>query len=82
MATALQSCIGMSQEIVAVVDDGIIVAHAIVLIGRLQVEAGQTLQVGRGLFSGLHKVGTCLAKQHDTIGNSLNLVDDAQSAVD
>ena len=81
-SASLQSGVDMCQIVVAVVDDAIIVAHSIVLVGLREVEGGQSLQVGRGGIGDLSEVAAHFAEQDHTVGDELHLVDDAQHAVD
>ena len=81
-ATTLHGRIDMSQEVVAVIDDGIVVTHLIVLVGLREVECGQALQVGRSGLSDLHQIATHFTKKHCTVGYDLHAVNDTQHTID
>ena len=72
----------MVQEIVAVVDDCIVIADTVVGIGGRNDAGSNGLEIGRGLGRGFHEVGTQLAQQHSAVCNLLHLVQDAHDAVD
>ena len=71
----------MCQEVVTVIDDGIVVAHLVVLIILGEIESRQTLQVGRGGHGGGHQVAACLTEEDGAVGDGLQLVEDANDTV-
>ena len=74
--------VDLGQEVVAVVDDGVVVADLVVAVAVGNVEGGDGLQVGAGLAGGADEVGAHFAKQGGAVGQRLQLVDDAHDAVD
>ena len=67
--------VGMCQEVVAVVDDGVEVARNVVGIVIVDGEFGNALEVGGGVAAHLHEVGTQFAKQIVAHGYALQLVE-------
>ena len=65
----------MSNEVVAVVDDGIIVERTVVDVVVADVELCQVAQVGRGDIGNVDQVGTHLAQKVGAVGNGLQLVE-------
>ena len=81
MSTTLKSSVNMIQEVVAVVDNGIVVANSIVLVFLREVERSKTLEVRIGSLGSGKKVTAHLTEQYHSVGNNLHLANDTHDTV-
>ena len=72
----------MCNVVVAVVDDGIVVAGRVVGVVVADVEVGQLAQVAGGVVGHLDQVAAHLAEEDGAVGQYLQLVEDAHNGVD
>ena len=82
ITVVLQGRVGMSDEIVTVVDDGIVVAGYVIAIIVLHVKQCHVSQVTVGYASHINQVAAHLTQQDSAVGNHLQFVQDAGDRID
>ena len=74
--------VDMGQEVVAVVNDGIIVADVVIGISDTNIKISNSFQVSSSCTSGCCQVTTQLTEKNGAVGHGLQLGHDANDGVD
>ena len=72
----------MGNEVVTVVDDGIIVGGVVITVVITHVEVGHVAQVAVGIIGNLDQIATHLSEKDGAVADGLQLVENANDTVD
>ena len=82
IAVVLQCCVGMCNEVIAIVDDGVVVAGVIVLVVVTNLEQGDIAQIARSHTGYTGQIAAHLTKQYGAVGYFLELLQNASDGID
>ena len=77
VAVVAQCRVALGKIVVAVVDDGIIVAWSIIHVLIADIKEGHIAKIGRSELGNIREVATHLAQQNRSVGDDLHLIHDA-----
>ena len=72
----------MCNEVIAIVDDGVVVAGVIVLVVVTNLEQGDIAQIARSHIGYTGQIAAHLTKQYGAVGYFLELLQDASDGID